>query len=537
MAVNVLRDSLLDALRDISGTRDFHLHLLVSASRKTNGLYPFAHPRPRAYLQDILILASEQATPDAPRLIVTAIEANVYVVPATSCAVLYVSKVDSSGQGARPSPTSRLVQRLVKYYADPVTRPVKARHLWVHLFARAQNQYLLPNSVEFEGKKPLSDIRLCAWWKRVLGDAYKDVEGAKDLTRRAWYILPGFNELEALNALGATRTEADPWAYGHPYEQTDIPLPCPRDEHHLGHFIPSFEDDPKSRFVDDIAYTTEGEIKSPIKKRQRTESTTDGSHKPTSRAGKPASHAAKPPSTTPSLAPKPSTESLTSKEDKDKAASEDPTARELRKVSPAEFWERMSFRQECVSGAITGFFVLAFSCPASALPPDDGVSPLAPLPGHVAPRVVKRVITSLMTAVEFSTRERAVHATSSIESTIQGLCDGLVPASAPTSRVGAPKPRAPADAPASTDVSAGTERPSTPPPHHFEPPSTPPRRKTALPDPSPNPFEEPVATMDTYHQHIYGSASVRNPEPVKQAPAAAQPVTVLAVRKKKKKAT
>ncbi|KAL1692831.1 histone acetylation protein-domain-containing protein [Schizophyllum commune] len=519
MAVNVLRDSLLDALRDIPGTRDFHLHLLVSAPRKTNGLYPFAHPRPRAYLQDILILASEQATPDAPRLIVTAIEANVYVVPATSCAVLYVSKVDSSGQGARPSPTSRLVQRLVKYYADPATRPVKARHLWVHLFARAQNQYLLPNSVEFEGKKPLSDIRLCAWWKRVLRDAYKDVEGAKDLARRAWHILPGFNELEALNALGATRSEADPWVYGHPYEQTDIPLPCPRDEHHLGHFIPSFEDDPKSRFVDDIAYTTEGEIKSPIKKRQRTESTTDGSHKPTSRAGKPASY------------------SLATKEEKEKANSEDPTARELRKVSPAEFWERMSFRQECVSGAITGFFVLAFSCPSSALPPDDGVSPLAPLPGHVAPRVVKRVITSLMTAVEFSTRERAVHATSSIESTIQGLCDGLVPASAPTSRVGAPKPRAPTDTAASTDASTGSERPSTPPPHHSAPPSTPPRRKTALPDPSPNPFEEPVATMDTYHQHIYGSVSVKNPEPVKQAPAAAQPVTVLAVRKKKKKAT
>ncbi|KAL1743619.1 histone acetylation protein-domain-containing protein [Schizophyllum fasciatum] len=519
MAVNVLRDSLLDALRDLPGTRELHVHVLVSAPKKTNGLYPFAHPRPRAYLQDILILASEQETPDSPRLIVSAIEANVYVVPATSCAVLYVSKVDSSGQGMRPSPTSRLVQRLVRHYADPATRPVKARHLWVHLFARAQNQYLLPNSVEFEGKKPLTDIRLCAWWKRVLGSVAKDVEAVKNLDSRAWYILPGFNELEALNALGATRTEPELWTYGHPYGQTDIPLPCPRNEHHLGHFIPSFEDDPKSRFMDDIAYTTEGEIKSPIRKRPRTESATEGSHKPASRAHKCAAP----------LAAQPSTESLTSEKDR---FAEDPTARELRKVPPSEFWERMSFRQECVSGAITGFFVLAFSCPATALPPDDGVSPLAPLPGHVAPRLNKRVITSLMTTVEFSTRERAVHATTAIENAIQGLCDGLVPAPAPASHVGAAsKPRAPL-----------LQRPSTPPPQGVqfpspgEPPRTPPRRRTALPEISPNPFEEPVATMDTYHSHIYGSIAVSNPVTVKEVSAPVQPVTVLAVRKKKKKA-
>ncbi|TRM63972.1 histone acetylation protein-domain-containing protein [Schizophyllum amplum] len=532
MAVNILRDSLLDALKDIPGTREFHLHLLVSAPRKSNGLYPFAHPRPRAYLQDILILVSEQETPDSPRLIVTAVEANVYVLPTTSCAVLYVSKVDSSGQGTRPSPTHRIVHRLVRYYADPATRPVKARHLWVHLFARAQSQYLLPNSADFEGKNPLTDVRLCAWWKRVLGEVARDMGSVKDMKSRAWYILPGYNELEALNALGAVRGDTDPWTYGHPYKQTDIPLPCPRDETHLGHFIPSFEDDPKSRFMDDIAYTTEGEVKSPIKKRPRTESSTDGSHKPISRGRTTA-----PPSTS-QLTAQPSSESISDK-DKDKPA--DPTVRELRKVPPGEFWERMSFRQECVAGAITGFFVLAFSCPTSALPPDDGASPLEPLPGHVAPRLNKRVITSLMTTVEFSTRERAMHATTAIESAIRGLCDGLVPASAPTSRVGAvPRPRAPLlQVPGEEGREEPIERTSTPPPPplSIEPPSTPPRRKTALPEISPNPFAEPVATMDTYHGHIYGSIAVRNPAAVKEIAAPAPPVTVLAVRKKKKKTT
>jgi regulator of Ty1 transposition protein 109 len=92
------------------------------------------------YLQDTLILPSEQTTPDSPSqaVFVSAIESCVYNIPAMSCAILYVSKVDSTGQAtaSAPSPTPVLVHALLLFYADLAARPIMisavADHLWIH---------------------------------------------------------------------------------------------------------------------------------------------------------------------------------------------------------------------------------------------------------------------------------------------------------------------------------------------------------------------------------------------------------------------
>ena len=57
-----LRDSLLNALATLPGSRSFHVHLLISSPRKHTGLYPYAlpHHRPRVFVQDVLVLVSEQ---------------------------------------------------------------------------------------------------------------------------------------------------------------------------------------------------------------------------------------------------------------------------------------------------------------------------------------------------------------------------------------------------------------------------------------------------------------------------------------------
>ncbi|KAF7314216.1 hypothetical protein MKEN_00893900 [Mycena kentingensis (nom. inval.)] len=495
---NLLRDHLLDGLKDLPGTRDFFIHVLVTAPRKHQGLFPFARPRPRAYLQDILILLSEKPASAAPRVLTTAVEASVYNIPSTSCAILYISKVDSTGQATTPSPTPALVRALLSFYANPATRPVSADHLWIHLFARAQGQYLFPNSADFAGKRPLTDVKLCAWWKRVLSNAVAEV---KDATTKLYYVLPGYSQEEAEQAIARAATtsaaaaSAPTWTYGHPYSQTEIPLPCPRPAatsgagpaHNLGHYIPTFEDDPKSRFMDEIG-CDEDVIRSPPKKRART-----------------------------------TTQSGEDEKDKDK---EERVAAQLTRVSPDEFWERMSFRQECVAGAVTGFFIAAVSCKM----PVSAVSPLAPSPGQVSAQLNKRVLNTLMTGLEFSTVERAVKATESLESSIKGLCDGIVPLLAaprsmkPKSRVGSnDRPRTPEPEPAKL---------LAPPP-----PSTPPRRGAAsyVPDVSPNPFPEPVTSLETYNAHIYGTISVANAVVAKSREPVAQPeVRVLAVRKKKK---
>ena len=383
MSIN-LRDYLLKALSTHPGTREFHVHVLVSSPRKNNSLYPFAKPRPRVNLQDILILLSEQSNPEASRVIVTAIEANVYTIPNTSCAVLHVSKVDSTGQAADPSPTATLVRALLKYYADPATRPVQAEHLWIQLFARAQSQYLFPNSADWEGKKWLSDIKLCAWWKRLLTRVVGEL-GTEGKTMKMFYLLPGYSDVEAENALriasssrGGPLTVPDTeWFYGHPYSQSDVPMPCPHEKmKNLGHYIPYFDDDPKSRFLDEIAFITEGG-ESPRRKRPRT------------------------------------MEDKEKEKEKDEVKDERPPG-EMGKVTVDEFWERMSFRQECVAGAVTGFFTVVVS----------GVGVGGETRGQVSSQVNKRIMTSLLTGVEFSTKEQSVKATDTLESAIKGLCEG-----------------------------------------------------------------------------------------------------------------
>ncbi|KAJ7175772.1 DUF1714 domain-containing protein [Mycena filopes] len=538
-----LRDFLLSGLERIPGTREFHIHVLVSSPRKFHGLFPFARPRPRAYLQDILVLLSEQPTPDAPRVFTTAVEACVYNVPATSCAIFYVSKVDTTGQTipGSPSPAAALVRALLTFYADPKTRPVKADHLWIHLFARAQSQYLFPNSADWEGKRPLTDVRLCAWWKRVLGEVAEAVArsagDAATVKTGLYYVLPGYSQAEAEHSLlraaasSTNATEATApdtpvllWTYGHPYSQTEIPLPCPiptpsadlsdkeKPKHNLGYFIPSFDDDPKARFMDEIAYTADAEgVRSPPRKRARTltgHSNQDGIPKDVG---------------------VPEDKDLKEKEKKEDTR----ILGELGKVSADEFWERMSFRQECVAGAVTGFFVAAFSGSPSSVSGASEPSPLAPQPGQVSCQLNKRILSSLMTGLEFSTRDRAVKATETLEGAIRGLCEGI-----PVLGMAPPSRRDKAASQSETRRAGTPERLLAPP----LPPSTPPRTGTSpyMPDVSPNPFPEPVTSLETYNSHIYGSVYVRNAARQGSATKATEPsttghVTVLAVRRKKKR--
>ncbi|KAF5382638.1 hypothetical protein D9615_002945 [Tricholomella constricta] len=523
MLIN-LRDTLLAALARLPGTREFHLHVLVSSPRKSASIFPFATPRPRAYLQDVLVLLSEQTTPDSPHILVAAIDASVYNIVSTSSAILYISKVDSTGQAMSPSPTYCLVKAFLAFYADPATRPLAAEHLWIHLFARAQAQYLFPNSAEYAGKHPLSDIKLCAWWKRVFSDVAGELEARAQepsLKLKLCYILPGYSEFEATHAIknASSSSAACPsWTYGHPYSQTELMLPCPpvasEGKKNLGHFIPSFDDDPKSRFMDEIAYTTDGEVKSPTRKRSRTSSRDDGSH---------SNHR----------------EGVEEKEGKN-GKDERPLG-ELGKVTPDEFWERMSFRQECVAGAVTGFFTLGISSSTATKDASRStISPLAPQPGQVSSQLNKRIVTTLTTNVEFSTVERAIRGTEIVEGAIRGLCEGIPPIPTTISHGPRtfPKPR---------EFDRRTpEREISSQPSLLAPPSTPPPRlvhgKRAIPDVSPNPFPEPVTSLETYHSHIYGTICVSNPvAAAKGAPGAVTKeestgqVTVLTARKKKKK--
>jgi Histone acetylation protein len=352
---------------------------------------------------------------------------------------------------------------------------------------------------------------------------------------RLYYLLPGQSQQEASYLL----REAQPsvrWIYSHPYDtHAELELPFPSDPHvgfsegnrarPLASLIPYFEDDPKSRFLDELAATSEEHavavpVPTPKRKRQKTgeggESGESGSSTLTDRrlvtehrieeADQPSkllppapSIIYNPPSSSPPHAGgqsppvRPSTpvnrSTLLSPRTPDlptfpssllspqtpishqsrmantphmltmsATPSTPQTPRTPRRpvsdldtITSSEFWERMSYRQECAQGAVTGFFVAVFSqrCDAtksdgksidagSHLPSDSktrprSVDPSAPadigppflLEGTVPHSVIKRVMSSLLTGVEFSTAERTHKGTQVIETAIEGLCEGL----------------------------------------------------------------------------------------------------------------
>ena len=411
-----LKQFLLDTLSSLPGARTLHLYTIIASPTRDKELFVYAPVRPKIHVRHHLILLAQHA-PDKPaeRVFVCAIEAFLYSIPSTSSAILYISKVDSSGQAdIRPNPTRALVTAFLEYYSSPNNRP--APNLWIHVFARAQNQYLFPNSAEHPGKRVLRDISLCKWWKDVI----EQVAMKNDPSWvRLYYLLPGYSSVEATAALNKSfsSTPGYPWTYSHPYHQTDVCPPCggPIEQDaqlSIAQLIPSFPDDPKARFLDEIA-STPSEAPDALPKVP-----------PTSPSRPQKRFRANPEPEIDSSSASSSTSPNKSRSNK----SVSPAAqRALAAVPIDEFWERIAYRQECSQGAITGFFAALFTSPNStrnlpivshfyepALPPSP--------PGELPLLLLERIITMLMN-LDFGTTERARRATGVLEDAIRGLCD------------------------------------------------------------------------------------------------------------------
>ncbi|CDW97246.1 hypothetical protein, partial [Sporisorium scitamineum] len=358
------------------------LHTLFSIPRQAKSLYPLAHIHPTdleynkkaasvgALEEQIFVTASwaprsaqnvEQATVDAtdkqeggetrpPKeterdttapLLILAMELYLYTVPELGSAVLYVSKLDSSGYGPKAIPTplrdalsghvfsdgSKFGNTLTATLSSAVTqhftsfrhwdRPgqhsssVSISHLSVHILARSQRAYLFPSSPENKDKKVLSDGGLIKWWRAVMSDVVVSTRDASSPVRksdnsqaidaRAYYVIPGYSKMEShplvpLIREGSSSTTAEQvlkqanWTYGYPYSssgagcaESDLPpLPLhwqtssfvlsqsgkgkaeaqmdpeasdydPKKVRTVPTLMPHFSDDPKTRFLDEMA--------------------------------------------------------------------------------------------------------------------------------------------------------------------------------------------------------------------------------------------------------------------------------------------
>lgn len=251
---------------------------------------------------------------------------------------IFVSKADSTGYlhlvhfpKETPSPLKTISSTFLSFLIEKRRR--SDRRLTLSLFARAQDQYLFPGSVENSHKHVLDDKGLIKWWCQVLDPIIQEYPSVhKELTPKSrpqvcsnftsqgFLRVPGcdLRETRAFfprNARYGTNQERQ-WSASDPLsnlrQSVDLPERC---------LIPRFPDDPKARYVDELDEELPGS--SPQAQQNSFKSHNSGRWR--------------------------SVKSL------------------------EQFWEMMAFRQECSSGRLVGFIWVVIT---PSLPPHHDIDKL-----------------------------------------------------------------------------------------------------------------------------------------------------------------
>ncbi|KAL2010487.1 hypothetical protein VTN00DRAFT_6294 [Thermoascus crustaceus] len=277
---------------------------------------------------------------DEEELIVFGIEVLIYSTDRLT--TIFISKADSTGnlRLLKTTPKISLIRVISTTFLSYLvqTRQRPGVRLVLSLFARAQNQYLFPGSIDNVGKHVLDDRGLIKWWCRVADPILREyepesrsqdkglldqrVESVKS-SATAYLIVPGCDKFETRAFFPPTAKFDDKehprWVNSYPLHQVcknpGAPPRC---------LVPRFPDDPKSRFLLDL----DDELP------ERTEAS-------------------------------------------DSVKKEN--AGQWRSVrSLDQFWEMMSFRQECSAGRLTGFLWLVVNPPGVVN--SDDIADKAPRP-------------------------------------------------------------------------------------------------------------------------------------------------------------
>ncbi|KAI8933223.1 hypothetical protein NX059_009858 [Plenodomus lindquistii] len=281
-------------------------------------------------------------------LLILAIEVLIYTT--RNLTTIFVSKADSTGalselrlpRSQSGSPLKAICGTFVSWLARERQR--ERKKLVISLFARAQDQYLFPASIENKNKHVLDDRGLVKWWCRVLDPIiwqYKAEDGQKpfaerlthrgseanessqqtESTAKGYLVVPGFEPYDTLRYTPTPPANTPRrWAAAHPLLQiAPHPAAPPRC------LIPHFPDDPKTRFLD--------ELDEELPDRGTDAMVVDGG--------------------TPSR-----------------------SNGQWKSVKTLDqFWEFMAFRQECSSGRIVGFIWVVVNPPQPSIPEEDEEEP------------------------------------------------------------------------------------------------------------------------------------------------------------------
>ncbi|KAF2276552.1 uncharacterized protein EI97DRAFT_43866 [Westerdykella ornata] len=311
---------------------------------------PPHHKSERTYREShflaVSIVRKSQSPSEVPEeLLILAIEVLIYTTE--NLTTIFISKADSTGYIAElslpraqaGSPLKSICGIFVSWLARERRR--EGKKLVISLFARAQDQYLFPASVENPNKHVLDDRGLIKWWCKVLDPLireHKVEEDAKNLTERlaqskngkenvkslkseytakGYLVIPGFDAYDTLRYTPLPSSSGPRrWVASHPLlkiaPHPGAPPRC---------LVPHFPDDPKSRFLDELDEELPDARTEEMSQLGGTPSRSNGQWK--------------------------SVKTLD------------------------QFWEMMAFRQECSSGRITGFIWVVITPPQPSIPEED----------------------------------------------------------------------------------------------------------------------------------------------------------------------
>lgn len=192
----------------------------------------------------------------------------IFVFTTAWSTTFFVSKADSTGYlhllnlpRGSPSPIREISAAFIAFLVQQRRRD-NVQSI-VSLFARAQNQYLFPGSVDNKGKHVLDDRGLVRWWCRVLDSVMEEQGTHEDSifrpvkkkgdweSKKAYLVVPGLDTYESRAFLPRSPNATSNWVLDHPLKRIShfareydwVPPRC---------LVPKFPDDPKSRFRDEL---------------------------------------------------------------------------------------------------------------------------------------------------------------------------------------------------------------------------------------------------------------------------------------------
>jgi len=353
------------------GVIDFKLQTIRSQPRRSYALFPHhsissSTPKVKIWQEEVLSILNLQRQVEEGGggfVPLCAIEASIYTIPTTKTSILYISKVDTTGlqqptqlESFGPSPTKLFVTSFLEFHLK--FPPHSTNRLRIHVFAKSQDQYLFPGSLEnikqpYSTKKVLNDKELLRWWKSTLSLATTTtttnaVGGEGEGEVKKFVLIPGMNYLESLPYLPDLKQQfsSSDWIYGHPYSTIPSPLypssssssfSSSSEAFSLINQIPCFPDDPKSRFLHSLTSSSlnpsgsEGDYDD-VEFQLKNLVFTSGN--------------------------KSTVQQRRIEFEKERERERSRLVKGV-KGGVEEWWERMGFRQECCSGVLVGFFVIS----------------------------------------------------------------------------------------------------------------------------------------------------------------------------------